>query len=105
MASGFGRAIYTILGMIPAGRVTTYGEIARAVGRPGAARAAGQVLNRNPRLGEVPCHRVVYADGRIGGYRGGVSKKIKLLRFEGVTVVNNQIENFEQQRYSFGFSE
>lgn len=70
---------------IPAGSTRTYGEVARAIGHPGAARAVGTVMkgNYDP---SVPCHRVVRADGRIGNYnRGGSAEKEKLLRAEGVS--------------------
>lgn len=72
------------VGKIPRGRVTTYSALARALGRPGAARAVGNALNKNPHLGAVPCHRVVRSDGRVGGYARGAKKKAALLRAEGV---------------------
>jgi methylated-DNA-[protein]-cysteine S-methyltransferase len=71
---------------IPRGRVSTYGRVARAVGIPGAARAVGQALARNPFPIIIPCHRAVRSDGSLGGYRGGVAMKRALLRLEGVAV-------------------
>lgn len=70
---------------IPAGEVRTYGELARAIGRPTAARAVGQALKRNRWAPAIPCHRVVAGDGRLGGYSapGGVAAKRRLLRREG----------------------
>ncbi len=71
---------------IPKGETRTYGEVASAIGRPGAARAVGTVMKNNfdP---TVPCHRVVCAGGKIGAYnRGGTSEKERLLRFEGAIV-------------------
>ncbi len=70
---------------IPAGEVRTYREIARAVGQPGAARAVGAACARNPLPLLIPCHRVVRADGGLGGYslRGGVALKRRLLEAEG----------------------
>ncbi len=68
---------------IPYGKTRSYAEIARAVGRPGAFRAVGQANHRNPVAIVVPCHRVITADGRLGGYGGGLEVKRKLLRLEG----------------------
>ena len=68
---------------IPKGETRTYGEVAAAIGRPGAARAVGTVMkgNYDP---TVPCHRVVRSDGKIGAYnRGGSREKERLLRAEG----------------------
>jgi O-6-methylguanine DNA methyltransferase len=73
-----------VLKTIPAGRVATYADIAAAIGNPRAARAVGNVLNRNPNAPQVPCHRVVRGDGSIGGYAFGPNKKIALLQKEGV---------------------
>ena len=68
---------------IPKGETRTYGEVAAAVGHPGAARAVGTVMKHNFDT-SVPCHRVVRADGRVGGYnRGGEKRKQALLRREG----------------------
>ena len=74
---------------IPAGSVTSYGRLARAAGAPGAARAAGGAMGRNPFWLLVPCHRVVRADGTLGGYgRGAWSLELKeaLLAREGVSL-------------------
>ena len=68
---------------IPKGETRTYGEVARAIGHPGAARAVGSVMKSNYDK-TVPCHRVIRSDGKIGAYnRGGSKKKLKLLRAEG----------------------
>lgn len=71
---------------IPRGRVTSYGELARAISAPGAARAVGTALARNPFPLVIPCHRVVRADGSIGRFGGGREMKKTLLRLEGVIV-------------------
>ena len=76
---------------IPKGRVSSYAEVARALGRPGAARAVGQALRRNPSPIKVPCHRIVMSDGRLGGYALGTARKKKLLIKEGVKIKNNKI--------------
>ena len=68
--AGFSEKVWELTKRIPKGKVTTYGEIARALGRPGPARAVGQALKRNPHAPAVPCHRVVKSDGGLGGYGG-----------------------------------
>ena len=69
---------------IPRGRVSTYGRIAAHLGVPGAARAVGTALGRNPFPIVIPCHRAVCSDGSLGGYRGGLPMKRTLLEMEGV---------------------
>jgi methylated-DNA-[protein]-cysteine S-methyltransferase len=69
---------------IPRGRVSSYGALAEAVGRPGAARAVGRALARNPFPLFIPCHRAITSAGRLGGYQGGTAMKRELLRYEGV---------------------
>lgn len=68
---------------IPAGEVRTYGQVAAAVGRPGAARAVGQAMSRNPLAPVVPCHRVLAAGGLPGGFGPGLDRKRELLAGEG----------------------
>ncbi len=92
----FDSLVYRALESVPPGRVTTYGEIARALGDIRAARAVAEALSKNPFAPEVPCHRVVYGDGRIGGYAGGVEKKIALLEEEGVRIVGGKVKDFEK---------
>ncbi len=87
--------------MIPAGKVTTYAELARAAGHPKAARAAGNAVNKNPHAPKVPCHRVVKSNGEVGGYAEGTDKKVKYLAKEGVLVKNGRIENFKEILYKF----
>jgi len=83
----FSRKVYQAARKIRAGQTRTYGDIAKAVGRPGAARAVGQALGRNPIALLVPCHRVLAANGKPGGFsaHGGCDTKFKLLTLEGVT--------------------
>ncbi len=69
---------------IPRGWVSTYGRIAARLGTPGAARAVGSALARNPFPLVIPCHRTVRSDGALGGYRGGLPMKRTLLEMEGV---------------------
>ena len=81
----FERAVYEATRAIPRGATRTYGEIAAALGDPGAARAVGQALGRNPFPVVIPCHRVLAADGRPGGFSapGGVRTKLRMLAIEG----------------------
>lgn len=83
-ATDFARDVWRALGDIPFGAVSTYAQVAAAVGRPLAARAVGNALNANPYAAFVPCHRVVAASG-LGGYGGGEDAKRYLLALEGVT--------------------
>lgn len=79
----FSRKVLRAVSRIARGRVRTYAEIARAVGRPGAARAVGQALARNPVPVLVPCHRVVKSGGYLGGFAGGRLWREFLLSREG----------------------
>jgi O-6-methylguanine DNA methyltransferase len=82
-ATSFADLVRDAVRQIPKGETRTYGDVARAIGRPGAARAVGTVMKHNfdP---TVPCHRVIRADGKIGEYnRGGALRKRALLREEG----------------------
>lgn len=76
--------VWNALFAIPWGETRTYGEIARALGRPGAARAVGAAAGRNPLPVIVPCHRLVAAGGGLGGFSGGLEVKRKLLGLEGI---------------------
>jgi len=67
-----------MLKTVPCGRVTTYGDLAKALGRSGASRAVGRAMNTNPNAPTVPCHRVVMSDGCLGGFAFGINKKIKI---------------------------
>jgi methylated-DNA-[protein]-cysteine S-methyltransferase len=71
---------------VPYGRLTTYSALAGAVGSPGAARAVGNAMSRNPMPIIVPCHRVVRSDGSIGGYSAGTLVKRRLLALEGIGI-------------------
>lgn len=71
---------------VPYGETTTYAELARAVGNPKAVRAVGSACATNPLPILIPCHRVLRADGSLGGYRGGEAAKRFLLRLEGIDV-------------------
>ena len=78
-------AVWAQLQQIPYGETITYGELARRVGNPNAFRAVGLANGRNPVSIVVPCHRVVAAGGKLGGYGGGLDRKALLLRLEGAS--------------------
>jgi len=80
--SPFRRAVWEATRAIPRGQTSSYAELAARVGRPGAARAVGQAMARNPWPIVVPCHRVVASDGGLGGYGGGLDMKERLLHLE-----------------------
>jgi methylated-DNA-[protein]-cysteine S-methyltransferase len=80
----FQRAVLEATAAVPFGHLDTYGGIARKIGKPGATRAVGNALGRNPIPVIVPCHRVIRSDATIGGYTGGLEIKQHLLSHEGV---------------------
>jgi methylated-DNA-[protein]-cysteine S-methyltransferase len=90
--------VYRMLARIPEGKVTTYGDIAKALGHPRASHAIGRILNKNPNPIIVPCHRVVMSDGNIGGYAFGKARKKELLKREGLCFVGDDIHEFEACR-------
>jgi methylated-DNA-[protein]-cysteine S-methyltransferase len=81
--TAFQRGVWELLLTIPYGETVSYGELARRGGRPDRIRAVGAANGRNPLPIVVPCHRVVGADGRLTGYRGGLGRKRALLDHEG----------------------
>ena len=87
----FAERVYAVVKTIPRGRVSTYRDVAHALGTK-AYRAVGQALHCNPYAPVVPCHRVVCADGSLGGFALGVENKRKLLQKEGVIVRHNMID-------------
>jgi methylated-DNA-[protein]-cysteine S-methyltransferase len=84
VAQGFRRRVLEATALIPFGSVSTYREVAEKAGSPRATRAAGNALGSNPIPIVVPCHRVVRTGGGLGGYTGGLDRKVKLLTIEGV---------------------
>ena len=83
--SPFEQSVWKACAAIPAGQTRSYGWIARRIGKPGAARAVGRALGKNPFAPTIPCHRVVRSDGSLGGYSapGGLKTKRALLKREG----------------------
>ena len=98
---GFDEKVWEQMAKIPKGRVTTYSEIARALGKPKAVRAVGNACGKNPYAPKVPCHRVVAGDGKIGGYSGGLGKKIILLKKEGIKVSKGKVIDFGEKVFRF----
>ncbi len=103
----FNEKAWVLCRKVPKGRVTTYKEIAEALGTK-AYRAVGNAMNRNPYgmlkckgRKMVPCHRVVDSDGSLTGFAHGLKKKAELLREEGILVKNNRIIDFEKVFYRF----
>lgn len=94
----FSQKVWALCSRIPVGQVTTYGDIARALGCRGA-RAVGYALNRNPYAPQVPCHRVVGSNGALTGFAGGLPAKAQLLTAEGVTIDGNRADL--SRRYTF----
>lgn len=86
--------VYTTIKKIPKGKVATYGQIARLVGSPKAARAIGLFMRTNPDAPRTPCHRVVASDGDLTGYAGtgGIAMKKKMLRAEGVQFKGEKVD-------------
>lgn len=83
LQADFNRRVLRELARVPYGQVVTYGELAARSARPGAARAVGTVMNRNPLPIVLPCHRVIGANGKLVGYAGGLDRKETLLQLEG----------------------
>lgn len=84
LGTAFQRSVWAALLAVARGGTCTYGEIARSVGKPVAARAVGAAVGRNPVSIFVPCHRIVGRNGDLTGYAGGLDRKLALLELEGV---------------------
>ncbi len=86
--------VYRFLQTVPYGRVVTYGQIAAAIGRPGAARAVGNILHKNPDGDKYPCYKVVNSVGRLSAHYafGGLDAQRERLEREGITVTDGRVE-------------
>lgn len=93
----FERKVLTIVSRIPVGRVITYGDIAKLAGRPGAARAVGNIMRQADRPG-LPYHRVIAAGGALGGY-SSLPLKRALLAAEGLTVTASRVVGYGKVRW------
>lgn len=88
--------VYELLLKIPAGKLSTYGDLAKALGKPSASRVIGRILGKNPNPIVVPCHRVVMSDGKLGGYAYGSTRKRELLEKEGISFTDEIISDFKE---------
>ena len=77
--------VWSYLKKIPKGKLKTYAQVAKAIGKPKAVRAVANAIGKNPFPPKIPCHRVIRSDGKLGGYsaKGGINTKKKLLKNEG----------------------
>jgi len=100
-AMTFNEKVWALTSRIPAGTVTTYGELARALKTSGC-RAVGNALRRNPYAPQVPCHRVVGSDGNLTGYAGGLAAKRRMLQREGVVFYGSKVSVKHIHRFSCG---
>ena len=98
--NNFNNRCYKIVSSIPKGKISTYGDIAKVLGTK-AYQAVGNAMAKNPNLILVPCHRVIKSDGSIGGYALGASKKITLLKKEGIIVRKGKVFNFKHLIHQF----
>ncbi len=93
--------VYKKLLDVPKGQITTYGELAKAVGLKNGQRIIGKIMNNNPYPVIVPCHRVVMSTGKIGGYAYGENIKTKMLNDEGIEIKNGKIASFDKKLFRF----
>jgi len=93
--------VYKKLLQVPKGQITTYGELAKAVGLKNGQRAIGRIMNKNPYPVIIPCHRVVNSNGKIGGYAYGKDVKTNMLTKEGIVIQNGKILDFEKRIFKF----
>jgi O-6-methylguanine DNA methyltransferase len=100
-ADGFSFRVLSVVRRIPPGRVATYGDVAALAGRPRAARAVGNIMRSCGRT-DVPCHRVIAAGGRLGGYGGSEILKRSLLAAEGVVVSGTRVRELDRVRWTAG---
>ncbi len=86
---------YDLVRQIPPGKVSTYGAVAVALGDKIAARAVGRMMNQNPNADDMPCFKIVYSDGRLGGFGLGIQDKIRRLHQDSISVENGRIVDFD----------
>ena len=98
MPLDFTARVLAVVRRIPPGRVASYGDVAKRAGRPRAARAVGNIM-RECRRPDVPCHRVIAAGGRLGGYGGRETMKRALLAAEGIVVSGARVRELERVRW------
>ena len=81
---------YDLVRQIPKGKISTYGAVAKALGDIRSARAVGRMMNQNPNADDMPCYKIVYGDGRLGGFGLGINDKIRRLRQDTLFVKNGK---------------
>ena len=96
-----GTKVYRQLLRVPEGKVTTYGDLAKAVGLDNGQRVIGMIMKKNPFPVIVPCHRVVKSDGKIGGYVYGEKVKSQMLVKEGIKIKDGRIIDFDKEKFYF----
>ena len=87
----FENKVYEKLLQVPKGKVTTYSELAKAVGLKNGQRSIGRIMHKNPFPVIIPCHRVILSNGKIGGYAWGEKIKANMLSNEGIKIKNGKI--------------
>ena len=95
------KKIYKKLLQVPKGKITTYGELAKAVGMTNGQRAVGRIMNKNPYPVIIPCHRVIKSDGSVGGYAYGEKIKSNMLKKEGLEIKNGKVLDLEKIIHRF----
>ena len=93
--------VYKKLLQVPEGKITTYGDLAKAVGLKNGQRAIGTIMKKNLFPIIIPCHRVVKSDGKIGGYVYGERIKSQMLAKEGIKIKDGQIIDFDKEKLCF----
>jgi len=95
------KLVYKLLKQVPKGKITTYKALARAVGNPNGARAVGAIMRANPYAPIVPCHRVVYSNGGLGGFNGmkRIDDKVRMLKEEGIMIKDGRIEDLRKHYF------
>jgi O-6-methylguanine DNA methyltransferase len=87
---------YYLVKQIPAGRVSTYGAVAKALGNKNYARAVGKYMNKNPDADTMPCFKIVKSNGLLGGFGLGIDDKIRRLKKDGIMVKTGRIVDFQK---------
>jgi len=95
------KKIYKKLLQVPKGKITTYGELAKAVGMTNGQRAVGRIMNKNPYPVIIPCQRVIKSDGSVGGYAYGEKIKSNMLKKEGLEIKNGKVLDLEKIIHRF----
>lgn len=93
--------VYKKLLEVPKGKVTTYGDLAKAIGLKNGQRVIGKIMNKNPYPVIIPCHRVIKSDGKVGGYAWGEKVKSKMLSNEGIKIKKGKILEAKKIIYKF----